>query len=522
MALSRRRLITAATVGGALAALGAPPVRAQQRPLEASESEYRALVRRGYNRRFQARPASIFVPDSTEQVRAAVARAAATDTPVAIRSGGHCFDDFVDSARTRSLIDLGHLNAVTWDERQRAVSVEAGADIGTVYRALDRWGVTLPGGICRGVGMGGHVPGGGYGPLSRRFGLVADHLSAVEVVTVDATGAARVVLAEKDGPEHDLWWAHTGGGGGNFGVVTRFLFRSPEAEGTDPAHALPRAPGSMLSARLILPVATEDSFVRFLGNYLAFFEQHSAPGNEFAGLYAPMMIRTTGAATAETLILLDADAPDARARLDEFVATVGAGVFPPPVLGPVDRLSYRDTVEQVYYAKAPSDFRVKVKAAYLRKAYTPEQLRIFYRHITDLAFLGESQLEFLPFGGAVNAVAPDATALPARDSFMTMLIHAAWRQPGDDERYVRWAREMYREVHAATGGVPVPNEVYGGSYINYPDPDLADPAWNTSGVPWHAFYYGENYPRLRRIKAQWDPGDVFAHQLSIGRPDWLR
>src|SRR5690606_2126755 len=112
-----------------------------------------------------------------------------------------------------------------------------------------RWGVTVPGGICLGVGMGGHVTGGGYGPLSRKFGLVADHLAGVEVVTVDADGSARTVTAMKDGPEHDLWWAHTGGGGGNFGVVTRFLLRSPDADGTDPTRALPTPPRRMLNAR---------------------------------------------------------------------------------------------------------------------------------------------------------------------------------------------------------------------------------------------------------------------------------
>ncbi|MEU4650769.1 FAD-binding oxidoreductase [Nocardia fluminea] len=518
MALSRRQLIAAAAVGGTAAALGMPVSRAEDRVL--GTDEFRSLAARGYNRRFVARPAKIFVPTGTEEVRRAVAEAVVGNSPIAARSGGHCFDDFVDNDRTRSIIDLGRMNAVFWDERHRAFSVDAGADIGGVYQALHRWGVTVPGGICLGVGMGGHVCGGGYGPLSRRFGLVADHLAGVEVVTVDAEGAAKVVVATADGPDRDLWWAHTGGGGGNFGVVTRFLLRSPESDGADPAHALPKPPRGMLSARLIVPITTEDSFVRLLTNYLGFFEHHSAPGNEFAGLYAPLMIRTTGTGAAEMLILFDAETPHARARFDEFVATVSDGVFPPPILTPLTELSYADTVNQVYYAKGVNTTRVKVKAAYLRTAYSPDQLRVFYRYITDLRFLGESQLEFLPFGGAINAVAGDATAMPARDSFMKMLIHASWRLPSDDDRYVRWAREMYRDVHAETGGVPVPNETYGGSYINYPDPDLADAEWNTSGLPWHAFYYGGNYRRLLRVKAAADPGNVFQHRLSIGRPDW--
>ncbi|MGW6421887.1 FAD-binding oxidoreductase [Nocardia sp. NPDC055053] len=518
MSLSRRQLITAAAVGGSLAALGMPVGHAQDPVLGAGE--FASLAARGYNRRFQAQPAKIYAPTSTEEVRSAVARAVAEDSRIAARSGGHCFDDFVDNAQTRSIIDLGGLDAVYWDEHHRAFSVDAGADIGTVYNALHRWGVTVPGGICLGVGMGGHICGGGYGPLSRKFGLVADHLAGVEVVTVDDDGGAKVVVATRNGPDHDLWWAHTGGGGGNFGVVTRFLLRSPGSAGSDPANTLPKPPGTMLNARLILPIATEDSFVRFLGNYLGFFERHSAPGTAFAGLYAPLMIRTTGTGAAEMLILFDAETPDARIRFDDFVAMVSDGVFPPPFVTPVTELSYADTVNQVYYAKSLNTTRVKVKAAYLRKSYSPDQLRIFYRYLTDLRFLGESQLEFLPFGGAINAVPADATAMPARNSFMTMLIHASWRFAFDDDRYLRWAREMYRDVHSGTGGVPIPNDIYGGSYINYPDPDLADAAWNTSGLPWHAFYYGDNYPRLLRIKQAVDPRNVFQHSLSIGRPDW--
>jgi aclacinomycin oxidase len=83
---------------------------------------------------------------------------------------------------------------------------------------------------------------------------------------------------------------------------------------------------------------------------------------------------------------------------------------------------------------------------------------------------------------------------------------------------VAWVRGLYRDVYAATGGVPVPDEVNDGSYINYPDTDLADPAWNTSGVPWSTLYYKDNYRRLQRVKARWDPRNVFHHALSVQPP----
>ncbi|MGA9872925.1 MAG: BBE domain-containing protein, partial [Rhodococcus sp. (in: high G+C Gram-positive bacteria)] len=79
-------------------------------------------------------------------------------------------------------------------------------------------------------------------------------------------------------------------------------------------------------------------------------------------------------------------------------------------------------------------------------------------------------------------------------------------------------RNMYRDIYADTGGVPVPNDANAGAYINYPDSDLKDPAWNTSGVPWSTLYYGDHYSRLQEIKATWDPGNLFRHDLSIELP----
>ncbi|MFC3966314.1 FAD-binding oxidoreductase [Nocardia jiangsuensis] len=521
MAVTRRRFLGAMALGGVATTVGMPvAAAAEPEVLGVGDPRYLPLTMRGYNRRFTARPSKIFLPGDAEQVRLAVERSLGEGLTLGVRSGGHCFDDFVDNDRTRSLIDLSKLTGIGWDAGHGAFSVGPGAELSAVYQALHPWNVTLPAGICLAVGIGGHVCGGGYGPLSRSRGLVADHLYGVEVVTANADGTASLVLATRDGPHSDLWWAHTGGGGGNFGIVTRYLFRSPDADGGDPARALPRSPGGMLHGRLLLPVTTEESFVRFLGNYLAFHEQHGAPGDPFAGLYAPLNFRTDVVASAEVLIFFDADAPDARARVDEFVAAITAGVTPGAVVQPIERSSYADTVSKVYYPKGAVYPRVKVKAAYLRKAYDTEQLRALYRHVTNPGVVGESQLEFLPFGGAINAVAPEATAFPARDTMMKMLIHAAWRLPGDDERFLGWAREMYRDVYAGSGGVPVPGAAHGGSYINYPDPDLADPRWNSSGVPWHALYYGGNYARLLEVKQRYDPAGAFQHALSIGRPDW--
>jgi hypothetical protein len=122
------------------------------------------------------------------------------------------------------------------------------------------------------------------------------------------------------------------------------------------------------------------------------------------------------------------------------------------------------------------------------------------------------------YGGRVNAVAPDATASAQRDSILTTSCTAGWLDPRNEARHLTWVRTLYRDLFAETGGVPEPGQLRDGALINHPDVDLADPEWNTSGVPWHTLYYKDNYPRLQRIKARWDPRNVFHHALSIRAP----
>jgi len=119
---------------------------------------YRDLQLPGYNRRFVGTPDSVFVVDDTDQVVNAVDAVVASGKKLAVRSGGHCVEGFVDDPAVQCVIDLGQMDSVYYDRHRRAFAVEAGATIGRVYQALDMsWGVTLPGGSCTGVGMGGLV-----------------------------------------------------------------------------------------------------------------------------------------------------------------------------------------------------------------------------------------------------------------------------------------------------------------------------------------------------------------------------
>jgi aclacinomycin oxidase len=124
-------------------------------------------------------------------------------------------------------------------------------------------------------------------------------------------------------------------------------------------------------------------------------------------------------------------------------------------------------------------------------------------------------LGFATYGGRVNTVAPDATASPQRSAIFDMACTTGWLDPKEDAANLEWVRAFYHEIFADTGGVPVPGDAFDGALINHPDTDLADATLNTSGVACQTIYYQANYPRLQRVKARWDPLNVFHHALSV-------
>ncbi|MBE1490125.1 FAD-binding oxidoreductase [Plantactinospora soyae] len=481
------------------------------------DPRYPDLTRRG-NRRFVGTPDEIRVVGSTEQVAAAVQDAVRAGRRVAVRSGGHCFEDFVDGPAVRMVIDLSGMTGVYYDPLRAAFAVEAGATLGEVYRRLYLgWGVTLPGGSCPGVGAGGHVAGGGYGPLSRSHGLIVDHLYAVEVVTVDPSGTARTVFASREpaDPNRELWWAHTGGGGGNFGIVTRYWFRSPGARGNDPGELLPRPPGSVLSFTVQWPWEGMDErgFRRLARNFGTWCERYGRPGTPEARLYGELLLSRRPAGS-HSLIGQVAGGADAVRLLDAHVAALAEGVGVTPVRTQED-LPWLASV-----LRGNGDdgkrWRLKTKAGYLRRAFTDRQLAAAYHHLTRPDYANPAgSLSLNTYGGRINAVPSTATATAQRDSVIKLFYLAGWVDPAEDAQHLAWIREFYRDMYADTGGVPVADDANDGSYINYPDVDLADPAWNTSGVPWSDLYYRANYPRLQRAKSRWDPRNVFRHALSI-------
>ena len=486
------------------------------------DPQYRAVVDKGFNKRFSASPDYVRLVSSTDQVVSAVQDAVREGQRLVVTSGGHCLEGFVSDPEARVIIDVSPMKRVYYDATRRAVAVEAGATVGETFRSLfDSWGVVIPLGEYPEIGMGGHVVGGAFGFLCRQLGLAADYLNAVEVVTVDEDGRAGSVVATREptDPHHDLWWAHTGCGGGNFGVVTRYWFRSPNAPGDDAARLLPRAPESITTFRAEWTWSDLDqpSFLRLVRNHGIWCERNSRADSPYASLWTLLEIHRKQFGTI--IVRGVSTAGIAADRMwNDHLAALGEGIDAPTGRESA-RMSWLDFALNPLpelFAMPPSGVSVKVKDALLKKRFTDAQIRVAYDYLTrtDHDVMG-GVFGLATYGGRINTVASDATASAQRGSILDIACNTGWVDPREEAKNLTWVRAFYRDLFAESGGVPVPGDAYDGAFINHPDADLADPALNTSGVPWHTLYYKDNYPRLQRIKARWDPRNVFRHALSI-------
>jgi hexose oxidase len=484
----------------------------------------------GFNRRWSApQCTAILLPLNEAGAQLAVARAiAAGPGNFRVRGGGHCYEDFVFNAGTQTLIDVSLLNDVGFDAQNNVYYAESGGTNWDLYRQLYwRYGRTLPAGSCYSVGLGGHICGGGYGLLSRQFGLTVDWLTGVRVVTVNENRNAVFNRATKQdtGPLLDLYWAHTGGGGGNFGLVTRYEFAS-----------LPTAP----RAAEIITTAWNWTDIKDAGDLariIAGFEQLNRAMPETA--FAILKLSHQAAGQIALIVQATYDGPPGSANfaaqverwltqsgLDNSVPAEGPiGGHPVHIASP---LPYQDLhwfeAVQTLNGSGPNQ-KGKYKSAYMRKGFPPDQVRTIYKYLTmcmpNAIDMSQSLLQVDSYGGRINTVDPRATAVWQRSSILKLQYQTYWQDPQsgpspNGDAHIKWMRDFYGEMYAAYGGVPDPtrdpsNNV-DGCYINYPDVDLNDHGGRAKAL---SLYYGGNLQRLTQAKLAADPHDYFQNSQSI-------
>lgn len=490
---------------------------------------FQSLIR-GFNGRWSAPNARmVYIPLTEQGVVSAVAavQAAGLGRNFTVRGGGHCYEDFVFNPQVQAIIDVSLLKAVGYDNAKGVYYAQAGATNYDLQAGLIRFGKTLPGGSCWTVGLGGHVVGGGYGLLSRQYGLVVDWLTGVSLVHLRDGGPKPInVGRNSSGSEADLFWAHTGGGGGNFGIITRYEFAQ-----------LPNAPANAE----IVNIAWNWSDIKNNGgsDYLTrivhcFESLASSLGNT-----AFVILKLTHQDSKQLQIVIQdvkvaspgTLAQQVKTQLNTFgvsgIAPTLSSIAGHPFQGnPVSEQQY--TWWEAVYALSGSGgpWNGKYKSAYMRSGFTDADIKKIYQHLTlPMAVSMENSLvQVDSYGGMINTISRNATAVWQRDSIFKLQYQTYWPILEDQNQLTKyqnanlqWIRDFYADIYASSGGIPDPNPISGpnpqvdGCYINYPDVDL-----NQFGLKKALqLYYGGNLPRLMQTKLQWEPQNIFNHAQSI-------
>ncbi len=428
-------------------------------------------ARKIWNAMIDRHPALIARCATTSDVVQAVNFARENGLVLAVRGGGH---NIAGNAVCDGgiVIDLSQMKAADVDPAKRRVTIEGGATLADLDAAAQAHGLATPLGINSTTGVAGVTLGGGFGWLSRMYGMTIDNLESAEVVTA----AGEVVRASAtDHP--DLFWALRGGGG-NFGVVTRFEFR---------LH--PVGP-DLLSGLIVYPISEAKSVLQQ-------YREFTANAPDELSVWAilrqapplPFLPPEVHGKVIIALALIYAGDPKQGETLIEPLRTFGnpvgehVGVQPytawqrafDPLLTPGARNYWKS-----HNFSTLQDELFEVVIDYSNRLPTPQ-----------------TEIFFGALGGATTRPAPDSTAYAHRDALFVMNVHGRWDDPADDKRCIGWARDYFQaSAPFASGGV----------YVNFLTADEVERVRSA---------YGPNYDRLAQVKKKYDPTNLFRMNQNI-------
>jgi FAD/FMN-containing dehydrogenase len=430
-------------------------------------------ARRVWNGMIDRRPALIARCRGTADVIATVNFARDQDLLVSIRAGGHNVSGAA-IAEGGLVIDVSEMRSVHVSPEKRTAWVEGGARLGDVDHETAPFGLAAPLGVVSETGVAGLTLHGGAGWLMRKHGLSIDNLAAIEIVTADG----QLVRATED--QHpELFWALRGGGG-NFGVATAFEFRlhpvGPQVWMNVPLYPLERAQEVMSTCRDFMDRDPED---------LA-------------------MIGVLWSAPATPEVPADRQGKPAIILLGCYTGPLESAE---QVLAPLRRLGepIADLSSQLSWTKAqqfldqdyPNGLFYYWKSIYLNRL--DEEVIGVLAEYTAKRPSPESSIDVWFIGGAMNRVAPADTAFAQRHATIMIGIEANFHRREDADANIAWARDLHRDLQRFSDG---------GNYLNFPG-FIEEKGDLLRGA------YGQNLERLQKVKAQYDPRNLFPGLLNI-------
>jgi len=418
-------------------------------------------ARRVWNGMIDRRPALIARCSGAADVVRSVEFARANDLLVAVRSGGHSSSgqSVCDGGL---MIDLSAMRGVRVDPRQKRAWVAGGSLLADLDRESQFFNLATTAGTVSHTGAAGLTLGGGFGRIGRRFGLSCDNLASLDVVTADGN-----VLRASSDENSDLFWAMRGGGG-NFGIATGFEYRLHEVDRT------------VLGGSIMFPFSMARQVLDF---YVEFSQTNSDELNLDCAIVAPP--------GGKPVVLLEACCiadPSKREKLVEpvrkFAKPLADEIKPMPYLALQTSGDEANGPGLNYYMK--SGFVYDVDTALFDAAingFTPDPGRA-------------TVMLFQQLGGAIGRVRNDATAFPHRKAQFDLLVMGAWADSAENDRHRTWVKSYWSALEPHTRGY----------YFNA---QMGDSQAQVRAN------FGDNYPRLVKLKDRYDPGNLFRLNANV-------
>jgi hypothetical protein len=427
-------------------------------------------ARKVYNAMIDRRPALIARCQDAADVKAGVAFARDQGLVLAVRGGAHNGPGLgtVDGGL---VLDLSPMKGVRVDPKTRTVRVAGGAVWGEVDHATHAFGLAVPSGFISTTGVGGLTLGGGIGYLTRRYGLTIDNLLEADVVLADG----RLVTASPR--EHaDLFWALRGGGG-NFGVVTSFLFQGQPV-------------GTVYGGPIFWPFAKGPEVLRFWGEFI---RQAPEDLNGWFGFVtvppAPMFPAEHHLQKMCVIVWCYTGDP---AGADKVFEPIRA--FSPPVMdfaGPIPFPALNSLFDGLY----PAGHQWYWKADFFREI-SDQAIALHMKHAAGLPSV-QSTMHLYPIDGAAHRLGKTDTAWSFRDASFSEVIVGVDPDPASNPRLIGWARDYWTALHPHSAG---------GGYVNMM---MDEGEANVKAA------YRENYAKLAAIKKAVDPTNLFRINQNI-------
>ncbi|WP_049631251.1 FAD-binding oxidoreductase [Cellvibrio sp. pealriver] len=431
-----------------------------------------------FNTRFDSiKPAAVVRCSNAQDVQKALAFAQTNKLPLVPRCGGHGYAGY-STSEGGIVLELGQMNAISVGEGTAVVG--AGAKLVDVYDQLTAKGVAIPAGSCLSVGIAGLTQGGGIGIVDRAYGLTCDNLLSADVILADG----RMVTCDANN-HADLFWALRGGGGGNFGVVTSFTFKTHTTS----------------------DITTLEAYFDF-NDFVAVMTAWQAWPETLPNHIWAQVIPGWDSRSAAPSVYVRAFCIGSQAEMDIYWQQFLLAAKVTPLFKTQSTNSYRDTMlggcavnpSACYVAGYDPAGRAQRNAFAASSDFFHEPideagLLVMKQAIADSFAQGNYGMMIMDLmRGAIDDIAADETAFIHRGALFSIEYYtyfAAGTSNATVDKAQTWVNN-FRQIMKPWSS--------GGAYVNYIDPLISD---------WSQAYYGANYPRLQQVKATYDPTGFF-------------